>query len=209
MLYTLRINQKMSFDENISINAVIVFEAMYQLSRLSYATIKVIDGKNYYVLIRSYIIKQLPQFNMSLRSLTRALSELENAELIESIDKTSPNPAYAFTRKSDKYTVSTSTPASGDTEPEVKSPKKQPMFSLPKDLDVNSLSPQYLELLQKYSLEILNKQNIDKEEFAKFLDHHNAKGTKFKNWISAFRNWVRNYRKYNPLNPVNKNGMYM
>ena len=146
---------------------------------------------------------------MSLRSLTRALSELENAELIESIDKTSPNPAYAFTRKSDKYTVSTSTPASGDTEPEVKSPKKQPMFSLPKDLDVNSLSPQYLELLQKYSLEILNKQNIDKEEFAKFLDHHNAKGTKFKNWISAFRNWVRNYRKYNPLNPVNKNGMYM
>ena len=43
MLYTLRINQKMSFDENISINAVIVFEAMYQLSRLSYATIKVMS----------------------------------------------------------------------------------------------------------------------------------------------------------------------
>lgn len=35
------------------------------------------------------------------------------------------------------------------------------------------------------------------KELAAFRDHHTAKGTVFKDWQAAFRNWLRNALKYN------------
>lgn len=34
-------------------------------------------------------------------------------------------------------------------------------------------------------------------ETAKFLDHHRAKGSTFKDWDAAFRTWLRNWKKWN------------
>ncbi|MDT8338552.1 MAG: hypothetical protein RQ763_05080 [Sulfurimonas sp.] len=197
----------MSDDENISINSVIIFEAIYQLSRLSYATIKVVDGKNYFVLYKNYILKQIPRFKISSRTLANALGELDAAGLLESIDKNS-EPAYCFTPKADKYISSTFAPSCDGIEQDKTKSKKQPLFSLQKAVEANKLKAEYLVLLKTYALEICKEESISKEEFAKFLDHHNSKGTKFKNWLSAFRNWIRNYKKWNPNVGENKNGMY-
>lgn len=207
MLFTLRINQKMSFEENISINSVIIFEAIYQLSRLSYATIKVVDGKNYFVVYKNYLLKQIPQFNISSRTLARVFSELETSGLLESIDKNS-EPAYCFTQKADKYITSTFAPANDGAQAEQKPKKKEPLFSLTKAVEAHALSVEYFKLLKKHSYDICQKENIDKDEFGRFIDHHNAKGTKLKNWLSAFRNWIRNYKKWNENGGENKNGLY-
>lgn len=198
----------MSFDENISINSVIVFEAIYQLSRLSYATIKVVDGKNYFVLYKNYILKHIPQFKIKSHTLATALSELETSGLLESIDKNS-EPAYCFTQKADKYITGTFAPANDGVEVEPqKSKKKEPLFSLRKAVEAHALSVEYFKLLKKHSHDICQKENIDKDEFGKFIDHHNAKGTKLKNWLSAFRNWIRNYKKWNANGGENKNGLW-
>jgi hypothetical protein len=42
-----------------------------------------------------------------------------------------------------------------------------------------------------------NENGVDAErEFAAFRDHHKAKGTVFKDWVAAWRNWVRNAKKF-------------
>lgn len=207
MLFTLRINQKMAHDEKISINAAIVFETIYQLSRLSYANIKIVDGKNYFVTYKSYILKHIPLFKIKSHTLATALGELETSGLLESIDKNS-EPAYCFTQKADKYITSTFAPANDGVQVEQKPKRKEPLFSLKKAVEAHALSVEYFQLLKKHSYDICQKENIDKDEFGKFIDHHNAKGTKLKNWLSAFRNWIRNYRKWNPKDGENKNGMY-
>lgn len=207
MLFALRINQKMAQDEKISINAAIVFETIYQLSRLSYANIKIVNGKNYFVTYKSYILQHIPLFSIKSRTLSTAIGELEKSGLLESIDKGS-EPAYCFTQKADKYITSSFAPANDGVIPQIKSPKKQPLFSLPKALDANGLSDEYMRLLMQHAADVLKEEKMDKDEFGKFIDHHNAKGTKFKNWLSAFRNWVRNYKKWNTNGGENKNGLY-
>lgn len=207
MLFALRINQKMAHDENISINAAIVFETIYQLSRLSYATIKVVDGKNYFVTYKSYILKHIPLFKIKSHTLSVALGELEACGLLESIDKSS-EPAYCFTPKADKYITSSFAPANeGADAPQKK--KREPLFSLKKALESHALTPEYFKLLKNHALDICKEKNIDKDEFLRFIDHHAAKGSKFKNWLSAWRNWVRNYQKWNPKDgEKNINGLY-
>lgn len=207
MLFALRINQKMAQDEGISINAAIVFETIYQLSRLSYANIKIVNGKNYFVTYKSYILKHIPLFKIKSHTLSTALGELESCGLLESIDKSS-EPAYCFTPKADKYITSTFAPANDGAEAEQKPKKKEPLFSLKKAVEAHALSVEYFQLLKKHSYDICQKENIDKDEFGKFIDHHNAKGTKLKNWLSAFRNWIRNYKKWNANDGENKNGLW-
>ena len=208
MLFTLRINQKMAQDEGISINAAIVFETIYQLSRLSYANIKVVDGKNYFVTYKSYILKHIPLFKIKSHTLASALGELETSGLLESIDKNS-EPAYAFTQKADKYITSSFAPASEGVEADVKKKKREPLFSLKKAVEAHALTPEYFKLLKNHALDICKEKNISKDEFLRFIDHHTAKGTKFKNWLSAWRNWVRNFQKWNPKDgEKNPNGLY-
>jgi hypothetical protein len=43
-------------------------------------------------------------------------------------------------------------------------------------------------------------ENHASELFENFKNHHSAKGTKFKDWTSAFYTWVRNDKKFNPDN---------
>lgn len=41
----------------------------------------------------------------------------------------------------------------------------------------------------------ISKELIDQTE--RFLDHHRARGTKFKDWTAAWRTWMRNFLKFN------------
>lgn len=47
------------------------------------------------------------------------------------------------------------------------------------------------------TLDTANEVGVDhKAELPKFLDHHAAKGSKFKDWQAAFRTWLRNAAKF-------------
>lgn len=37
-----------------------------------------------------------------------------------------------------------------------------------------------------------------KSQTERFLDHHRAKGTLFKDWTAAWRTWMRNFIEWNP-----------
>jgi hypothetical protein len=195
MLYSLFINQKMCEDEQLSLNAVIVFEVIKQLSNLTYIQKKTSQNRIYTVLYRNMILDQIPHFKIKERTLGSAISELLEAGFIESLlsDKT---PAYTFTEKADRY-ISSIKPNEGDLVFEQKT-KKQPLFSLSKKTKATHLAPEYYKLLKEHSLVYGIKASVPKEEFDKFIDYHSSKGTEFENWLSAWRTWCRNYKKFNP-----------
>lgn len=61
----------------------------------------------------------------------------------------------------------------------------------PDDLEIT------LEMRQWFRDQGLAKLGVDgKHETQQFLDHHRAKGTKFKRWDLAWRTWMRNAGKY-------------
>lgn len=206
MLYNIYINQKMCESEGISINAVIIFEVIKQLSNLTYIQKKTHEDRIYTVLYQNMILNQIPFCNIKSRTLTRAVKELKDAELIDTLDSTKC-PAYAFTSKSDKYISSIQKPNGGEIV--VEKNRKQPLFALARPMKAIELKEDYYKLLRTHSLNVCEQQKIPKEEFDKFFDHHASKGNKFENWLSAFRTWCRNYKKFNAnVAESNDRGMY-
>lgn len=197
MLFGLFINQKMCESENISINAAIVFEVIKQLSTLTYITKKTHENKIFTVLYANMILDQIPHFNIKERTLSKAIAELKEANLIEALDGTKM-PAFAFTEKSNSY-ISSIKPNDGEFTTEVKS-KKQPLFTLNKPTKASDLKEQYYTLLKQHGLAICSQMGVPHDEFDTFIDYHSGKGNKFANWLSAFRTWCRNYKKWNKSN---------
>lgn len=204
MLFHLYANQEMGRVEKISGNAVIVFEAMKQLMALKYIEITTIDDERYTVLYHKMILQQIPLFITSKRTLSRAISELKEAELLK-YNGNNMQPAYTFTDKAIAY-ITNNAPSGKKISLDSNSIRKKPLFSLGKAMRVESLSKEYFLLLRTNCLEICQKENIPEDEFDKFLDWHASKGSTFKNWLSAFRLWKRNYKKFNPAKNLKPNG---
>lgn len=195
MLYNIYINQVLMQKESIGMNAAIVFEVMKQLGNLTYIQKKTYENKIYIVLYKKMILNQIPYLKIKDRTLTTAIAELLSAELIISLDSDKV-PAYAFTEKANIY-ISSIKSNDGDFEREKKI-TKQPLFSLPRKTKAAALKPEYYKLLRTHSLEYAQKASVPKEEFDKFIDYHSSKGNAFENWLSAWRTWCRNYKKFNP-----------
>lgn len=76
--------------------------------------------------------------------------------------------------------------------------KKDFTFSLTKNTQFKNLSKEYKDKLKAYAVCKDGAYN-----FQNFLDHHTAKGSKFKNWSSAYNVWINNSIKFNRFNPKN------
>ena len=197
MLYNIYANQEMGRIEKISGNAIIVFEAMKQLMALTYIEIIIINDERYYLIFNNLILENIPLFIKSKRTLSRAISELKDSDLIK-YNENSNYPAYALTDKAISY-ITRFVPTDGGkvSLDENKKKKKQPLFNLSKPMMVSDLKKEYYLLLQQHCFTMCDKQNVPHDEFGRFIDYHSSKGTKFLNYIRAFSTWLRNYKKWN------------
>jgi len=195
MLYSLYANQEMGRIEKISGKATFVFEAMRQLMALKYIDIIYVGDERYTVLYHKMILDQIPLYISSKRTLSRAISELKDAGLIKYNDN-NMQPAYTFTDKAISY-ITSNTTAMGSISLEKNKIRKKPLFELNKPTKMSELKTEYFKLLKKHCISMCEKDNIDTEEFDKFVDYHGSKGTKFTNYIRAFGTWIRNHKKFN------------
>jgi hypothetical protein len=73
----------------------------------------------------------------------------------------------------------------------IKTPKRATESEAPDSFDLS------LTLRSWFKEQNLSRLGIDARfETDKFLDHHRAKGTKFRNWDAAWKNWMRNAGKF-------------
>ena len=96
MLYNLYANQEMGRIEKISGNAVLVFEAIKQLMALNYIEIVIYEDKRHYILHQELILQQIPLFIKTTKTLSRAIVELKEVDLII-YSGTNRQPAYTPT----------------------------------------------------------------------------------------------------------------
>ena len=81
-----------------------------------------------------------------------------------------------------------------------RSPKRPPEVALPADWEP---SDNHRGLARELGVD------VDRES-AKFIDHHTAKGSLFRDWDSAFRTWLRNAADWNraPISQTRPRGAY-
>lgn len=169
----------------------------------------------YYLLYRKKILKDLPVLG-SVSSVSRGIRELEDKGIIKSINKHS-TPAYCLTVKGLEWKrrveATDQTPPPEESKDAEKPPNKKPKtvkkgFSLERSTTVDNLNSEYYQKLRDKCLSICVEKHIDKEEFDKFIDWHSSKGNGYKNWLSAFRNWSRNCKKYSGDESANDDGLW-
>jgi len=120
------------------------------------------------------------ELNRIIESAEVALSEGAKSMVIDSADVA---PSYK-----DKSLTETSSETSTDN----KNNKKDFSFSLSKNCQFDNLSEEYKAKLKGYAV-----VRDGAYAFASFLDHHIAKGSKFKDWSRAYNTWVNNAKGYN------------
>jgi len=208
MLYNLYINQKMAEKENLSGNALVLFDTFRQLMALPYIEQVVIDNERYTVLYRNMLIKQVPYFIKSTRTLSRAIKELLDAELVRS-NSNDNYPAYIFTNKALSYMTSSSSNELAQNIQTDKKPRRKPLLSLPKKVRFEDLKEEYIKVLQSRAKDMSQKHKVPFSEFELFIEHHVKNGNKFANWLSAYSTWCRNYKKFHAKDGENgSRGMY-
>lgn len=82
-------------------------------------------------------------------------------------------------------------PGADESAPSPKPPRRN--TAVPKDFAV---TPE----LRSWAEQNAPRVNVDRQT-EKFLNHHGAKGTVFKDWIKAWRNWMLNAVDYGHLEP--------
>lgn len=197
MIRRIVVDQFLCENENVSVSSAIVFDVIVKLMSHSQIQKVVFDDGIYTVIYRNMILLQLKYFKISTRTLSDALRELEDAGLIESINKNT-TPAYRTTQKADEYNF---LPKNGEFSVAQNNPqknKKEQLFSLHFNTTLEKITDEYKNLLKKKCFEYSTKQGIDfKATFEHFWDYHSAKGSKFKNWFSAYKNWCRTSKRFN------------
>lgn len=204
MTYTMLMNLEKILEWKLSKTTAFVMGVFADLESWADKTVIEEDGSHevYYTLYRSKILADIP-FIGSKSSISRAIVELEEKGIIASTNKHT-TPAYRLTEKGLEWKRKPGTSTSSKKQPE----KKGGKFSLGKLAKADQLTPEYYNLLQLEAKKICDAQGIPFDEFGKFIDHHASNGRSFINWLSAFRNWVRNYKKFNPNGGESGNGMY-
>jgi hypothetical protein len=189
--------------ENISINAAIVFDVIMKLTTHTQIQKTEFEDNIYTVLYRNMILIQIKHFKISTSTLSKAIKELEDVDLIECINKNT-TPAYRLLPKADGYNF---LPKEGEFDTDANKPKKQQkqqLLSLGKKTRLDKTTPEYKNLLKEKAKEHSEKNNIDfQETFQSFVDYHTAKGTSFVNWFSAYKTWCRNKIKWDEKNNPN------
>ena len=203
MLYNLYLNQKMAKEQNISGNALVVFEAFRQLMALPYIDQTIIENERYTYLHQNMVLAQIPFFIKTSKTLSRAVKELIEAELLKSNDN-NRFPAYTFTNKAISYMTSSSKDEIRENIQTNKKERKKPILSLPKKIKFEDLKQEYLDILNARAKTMSAKQEVPFSEFDIFLEHHSKNGNKFANWLSAYSTWCRNYHKFNKANGGDK-----
>jgi len=195
MLYNLYLNQKMAKEENISGNALIVFETFKQLMSLPYIEQTIIEDERYTILYQNMVMNQIPYFIKSKRTLSRAIKELKDAALIKSNDN-NKYPAYIFTDKALQYITSFSKNEITNIKQSPQKNRKKPILTLTKKVRFENLKDEYLVILKSRAKEMSEKHSVPFSEFDIFIEHHVKNGNAFANWLSAYSTWCRNYKKF-------------
>lgn len=190
----------------ISKNALFLMIELETLSTWARAVV-VKDEENkteevYYYLTISKILEDIPMLS-SKASISRALGELEEKEIIESVNKNTNYPAYRLTEKGKEWGNFT-----GETKTEEKNPKtKNKKLTLPHSTRLENLSEEYKKELQEECFAYSQKNEIDYEEtFQAFVNWHKARGTRFVNWLSVYHTWCNKAIKDKKTKP--KDGEY-
>jgi hypothetical protein len=83
------------------------------------------------------------------------------------------------------------------TENKPQTKQKEQLFSLHLNTTLEKLTDEYIKLLKEKCFEYSKRNEIDfKSTFEYFIDYHKAKGNKFKNWFSAYKNWCRKSKQF-------------
>ena len=190
----------MSEKEDISMNAVLIFSVMRNLMSLDYIDVVEVDGLRYTTLYRNMILLQIPRYPISTSTLSKLIKELEDVKLIDCVNKNKA-PSYRFTDKGNSYIYSDKTREQilAVQSKTIISPsnRKKPLFELNKPALFSELKPEYYGLLREHCLAKCKSEKIPQDQFDAFVDNHSSKGKKFTNFMSAFRTWCRNYKKFN------------
>lgn len=198
----------MAKQENISGNALIVFDTFRQLMALPYIEQTIIDNERYTVLYRNMLLKQAPCFIKSARTLSRAIAELIDAELVKS-NENNMYPAYTFTQKALSYMTSSSFNELNENIQKDNKIRKKPLLSLQRKTRYEDLKQEYLEVLTARAEDMSKKQSVPFSEFAIFVEHHVKNGNRFTNWLAAYSTWCRNYKKFHANGVDNESrGLY-
>jgi len=163
----------------------------------------------YYLLYREKILEELP-FLGSISSISRAIKELEDKEIIKCINKNS-TPAYCLTQKGFTWKRKPMALVELTKEPKkVKIEKEKNPLSLSRATKARDLTEGFVLQLSKYCIDHAKKVNVEIEQFDVFMNYHASKGTKFLDWTSAFRNWCIKHKNFNKkTNEENSNGLYV
>ena len=206
MIRRVMVDQFLCENENISVNAAIVFDVILKLNSHSQIQKIKYEDKIYMVLYRNMILLQIKHFKISTRTLSSAIKELEDVGLIDCIYKNT-TPAYRTTAKADEYNF---LPNGGEFEDGANKPnKKQQLFSLAKKTRFDKLTKEYLTLLGEKANEYSEKVGVDFESTMQdFGDYHTARGNAFTNWLSAYKGWCRKKLSFAPKNKTNVGDYY-
>jgi len=208
MIYNLYINQNMAKKENLSGNALVVFETFRQLMALPYIEQIMIENERYTILYQKMVLAQIPYFIKSKRTLSRCISELVDAELVKS-NGNNMLPAYTFTDKAISYMTSSSQNEIKENVQTNNKIRKKPILSLQKKTRLENLKQEYLDVLSARAKTMSEKHKVPFSEFELFLEHHSKNGNSFANWISAYSTWCRNYKKFHAnVGENNSRGLY-
>ena len=198
----------MAKQENLSGNALIVFDTFRQLMALPYIEQVMIENERYTVLYRKMILNQIPHLIKSARTLSRAINELVNSGLVKS-NENNMYPAYTFTQKALSYMTSSSSGELSENIQKDNKIRKKPLLSLQRKTRYEDLKQEYLEVFSARAKDMSKRHNVPFSEFDIFVEHHVKNGNKFTNWLAAYSTWCRNYKKFHANDGENGNrGMY-
>ncbi len=218
MTYSIYINQKKAMEWDLSLKAAVLLSQMSILH--SWAKPVVYDDETYFMLFRAKIAKELPILGKSKATISSYIRELEDKELIESIDKNS-TPAYRLTSKGNEWTSDSTNTDEGENQkeeeiaPEKEKKRKRPYFSLSKPTIYEDLSEEYKKNLVEACKIRAEKEGLDLSEVGEFVNWHASKGTLFKDWSRGFVTWCkkhedfknRAYPQINNTKSINKNNL--
>jgi len=192
MTYNININQIKAIEWGLSIKAAMCLSKFMDLS--SWATPVIIDNKTYYILYRSKLIEELPLLGKSLPTASRAIKELEDKEIIESVHKNT-EPAYRVTKKGLEWLSNTS--AKGQELKKSNDEENDKFtFRLKRELEYDDLSDEYKNFLKLGAIKYAKEQGLNENEFENFVNHKKSVGKSHKDWASAFKTWCSNAKKY-------------
>ena len=152
--------------------------AKKKIKNLSFITVvrKGIPAKTYYKIDWEMYQSCLEEFHHTVSgNPTNCTVEKPHTNIVKSLTKTTTKT----TTENKKYI------------------KKEFSFSLTQSNQLENTSQEYQDKLKAYAV---TKDGA--YSYENFLNHHLAKGSKFKDWSRAYNTWLHNTQKFNKIDPA-------